>query len=334
MKKIYFIAMVLLAALLGGNVETFSQGVKQSEDILLSEDLLLSQNNEKSSGFSVLKKGDSVAFSINLSEALLFCDYPPVTEKEYSKKEGKYWEDAKESFHKTFLRALEKSIGKGGLCFIDRNDKKAKFRIILRISTIDTPGNDYAAKGTIFLIDKKDWYRPIASIDMTGWATESAEKLYDRLGLSFKSLGTQFGEFLKDKLSAAPSKSIEEYKTQYNGLWKAESDAIIKEYKQQDKRRETKRIIVIVVICIVLAPIIIYLLYWYIKYGIKLTALKYEIARNEEEKRRKFEQSVIDYYQNPKPKSVADELAKLADLRDRGVITNEEFEAQKNKLLK
>lgn len=30
----------------------------------------------------------------------------------------------------------------------------------------------------------------------------------------------------------------------------------------------------------------------------------------------------------------ADELAKLADLRDRGVITNEEFEAQKKKLLK
>ena len=31
---------------------------------------------------------------------------------------------------------------------------------------------------------------------------------------------------------------------------------------------------------------------------------------------------------------VADELAKLANLRDRGVITDEEFEVQKRKLLK
>jgi hypothetical protein len=33
------------------------------------------------------------------------------------------------------------------------------------------------------------------------------------------------------------------------------------------------------------------------------------------------------------PVSVADELQKLADLRDRGVLTQEEFEAQKAKLL-
>ncbi len=31
--------------------------------------------------------------------------------------------------------------------------------------------------------------------------------------------------------------------------------------------------------------------------------------------------------------SVADELAKLADLRDRGVLSEEEFEEQKMKLL-
>ena len=33
------------------------------------------------------------------------------------------------------------------------------------------------------------------------------------------------------------------------------------------------------------------------------------------------------------PASVADELAKLADLRDRGVISDSDFEAAKNKLL-
>lgn len=34
-----------------------------------------------------------------------------------------------------------------------------------------------------------------------------------------------------------------------------------------------------------------------------------------------------------KPSSIADELAKLAILRDRGAITQEEFEAQKRQLL-
>jgi hypothetical protein len=33
------------------------------------------------------------------------------------------------------------------------------------------------------------------------------------------------------------------------------------------------------------------------------------------------------------PRSVADELGKLVELRDRGIITNAEFQAQKAKLL-
>ena len=40
------------------------------------------------------------------------------------------------------------------------------------------------------------------------------------------------------------------------------------------------------------------------------------------------------YMDTQKQTGVADELAKLANLRDRGIITDEEFEAQKRKLLK
>lgn len=40
------------------------------------------------------------------------------------------------------------------------------------------------------------------------------------------------------------------------------------------------------------------------------------------------------YMDNQQQTGVADELAKLANLRDRGVITDEEFEVQKKKLLK
>jgi len=46
------------------------------------------------------------------------------------------------------------------------------------------------------------------------------------------------------------------------------------------------------------------------------------------------DQQFRDYVQDAAgPQSSADQLTKLADLRDRGVITNEEFESQKAKIL-
>ena len=46
------------------------------------------------------------------------------------------------------------------------------------------------------------------------------------------------------------------------------------------------------------------------------------------------DQQFRDYVQDAAgSQSTADQLTKLADLRDRGVITNEEFESQKAKIL-
>jgi hypothetical protein len=70
-----------------------------------------------------------------------------------------------------------------------------------------------------------------------------------------------------------------------------------------------------------------------------LGVLSYLIIRGKSMQERNM-QAVADaserqraYIQNVAGTSTADELSKLADLKDKGVITDAEFEAQKTKLL-
>ncbi len=61
--------------------------------------------------------------------------------------------------------------------------------------------------------------------------------------------------------------------------------------------------------------------------GSKMQEHRYQDARAQDEAFRSYVQEAAG------PKSSADEITKLAGLRDHGVITNEEFEQEKSKIL-
>ena len=79
-------------------------------------------------------------------------------------------------------------------------------------------------------------------------------------------------------------------------------------------------------IFILLIPLIGVLVYLIVR-GSKMHQHQVQDAQAQDQQFRRYVQEAAG------PQSSADELAKLADLRDRGVITNEEFEREKAKIL-
>ena len=79
------------------------------------------------------------------------------------------------------------------------------------------------------------------------------------------------------------------------------------------------------VIGIIVIPLVGVLVYLFIR-GDSMAERSAQAAAQIEEMRR-------SYYQDNTRQSIADELTKLAELKDRGIITEDELQAQKNKLL-
>ena len=79
------------------------------------------------------------------------------------------------------------------------------------------------------------------------------------------------------------------------------------------------------VIGIIVIPLVGVLVYLFIR-GDSMAERSAQAAAQIEEMRR-------SYYPESTRQSIADELTKLAELKDRGIITEDELQAQKNKLL-
>jgi len=77
---------------------------------------------------------------------------------------------------------------------------------------------------------------------------------------------------------------------------------------------------------VLLIPLIGVLVYLIVRGG----SMQQRMQRQAQQDDQQFREYVQDA---AGPQSTADQLTKLADLRDRGVITNEEFESQKAKIL-
>jgi len=79
---------------------------------------------------------------------------------------------------------------------------------------------------------------------------------------------------------------------------------------------------------VLIIPLVGVLVYLIVRGGSMQERAAQQAQRQDEEMRRYVQQAAAD-----SPASTADQLAKLADLRDRGVISAEEFEREKAKVL-
>lgn len=218
MKKLFFIAMVLMAAMMSANVESFAQ-TKQPHYLL--------ERTYKGNpgGYSVLKDGDRVAFSIDYSSATI----RGLSEQDNSDLMGKKeWEDAKSSLRKLFLLAVEESMGKKSVYLFGPDDTKSQYRIIFKVKSIEKDGD---IEGTFFLF-AMDKDKPFASVELDGKGGRIGD-FVNLMGDGHKSIGKDFGKFLKSNVSKKSAKSIEEYE-------KIEAEEKANEAARQELKNRSK----------------------------------------------------------------------------------------------
>ena len=213
MKKLFFIAMVLIAAMMSANVESFAQ-TKQPHYLL--------ERTYKGNpgGYSVLKDGDRVAFSIDYSSATI----RGLSEQDNSDLMGKKeWEDAKSSLRKLFLLAVEESMGKKSVYLFGPDDTKSQYRIIFKVKSIEKDGD---IEGTL------DKDKPFASVELDGKGGRIGD-FVNLMGDGHKSIGKDFGKFLKSNVSKKSAKTIEEYE-------KIEAEEKANEAARQELKNRSK----------------------------------------------------------------------------------------------